>query len=76
MMQMNHRVAIIIDIFTIIVAVTGIAFVLLKLFGVIGWQWLWVVSPFWIATIILLLVILISFVYMGIKERKNNRRYY
>lgn len=26
----------------------GVAFVVLKLLGVIKWSWLWVLSPFWI----------------------------
>jgi hypothetical protein len=26
----------------------GIAFVVLKLVGVISWSWLWVLAPFWI----------------------------
>lgn len=26
----------------------GIAFIVLKLVGVIGWPWLWVLAPFWI----------------------------
>lgn len=29
--------------------VLGIAFIVLKLIGVISWSWLWVLSPFWIS---------------------------
>lgn len=36
----------------------GVAFVVLKLTGVIAWSWLWVLAPFWIPLIISLLVIL------------------
>lgn len=37
----------------------GVAFVVLKLTGVIAWPWLWVLAPFWvpIAFAILLLVL-------------------
>lgn len=40
----------------------GVAFVILKLCGVIDWSWLWVLSPFWISAavgIIILLVIVL-----------------
>lgn len=29
-----------------------IAFIVLKLTGVISWSWLWVLSPIWISTLI------------------------
>ena len=34
----------------------GVAFVVLKLCGVIEWPWIWVLSPFWISFTIGLLV--------------------
>lgn len=36
-----------------------IAFIVLKLIGVINWSWLWVLSPLWI-DLILLVVLLIA----------------
>lgn len=30
------------------VGLLGVAFVVLKLTGVINWAWLWVLAPFWI----------------------------
>ena len=38
-----------------------IAFIVLKLLGVISWSWVWVLSPIWIDAIlvVLLLVVLI-----------------
>lgn len=30
----------------------GVAFVVLKLCGVISWSWWWVLSPFWIPLVI------------------------
>lgn len=40
----------------------GVAFIVLKLTGVIFWSWLWVLAPFWIPialTIVILLFVLI-----------------
>lgn len=34
-----------------------IAFIVLKLVGVIKWSWLWVLSPLWIATILVFVCI-------------------
>ena len=36
-----------------------IAFIVLKLTGVINWSWIWVLSPLWIS---LLLVIILAFI--------------
>lgn len=35
----------------------GVAFVVLKLCGVIDWSWWWVTSPFWIPLVIVLAII-------------------
>lgn len=34
----------------------GIAFIILKLCGVINWSWLWVLSPFWIPAVFVIVV--------------------
>jgi hypothetical protein len=47
----------------------GIAFVVLKLCGVINWSWWWVLAPFWGGAAIFLLVLLAVFVYDFIKSR-------
>lgn len=36
-----------------------LAFIVLKLIGVISWSWWWVLSPIWIGAIIVLLLITI-----------------
>ena len=41
-----------------------VAFVVLKLCGVIKWSWVWVLSPIWIS---FLLFIMIFFLLVGIK---------
>lgn len=40
-----------------------IAFIVLKLCGVIQWSWLWVLSPVWISCIILIIVFLCVFLF-------------
>lgn len=41
----------------------GVAFVILKLCGVIDWPWIWVLAPFWvgfaIAAVVLLIVLIV-----------------
>ena len=37
-----------------------VAFIVLKLCGVIKWSWLWVLSPTWIVAAILVLLLLLS----------------
>ena len=39
-----------------------IAFVILKLIGIISWSWWWVFSPLWISVIIGLIVLLIFWI--------------
>ena len=43
-------------------ALLGIAFVILKLCGVINWSWWWVLLPFYGALAILLLILIIGFI--------------
>jgi len=44
----------------------GVAFVILKLCGVIGWSWWWVTSPFWIPVAIFLVFLVGVVVALGI----------
>jgi len=37
----------------------GIAFIVLKLTGVIDWSWLWVLAPLWGPLVLTLLILLI-----------------
>ena len=52
-------------------------FVMLKLFGAIGWAWIWVFAPVWISWAILIaaFVVFTTFYYISdtIKERKTQR---
>lgn len=47
----------------------AIAFIVLKLCGVIAWSWLWVLSPLWIAFLLKLVVVLIVMVIALIANR-------
>ena len=38
----------------------GVAFIVLKLCGVINWPWIWVVSPFWISLIVGLIIVVVT----------------
>lgn len=37
----------------------GVAFIVLKLVGIINWSWLWVLSPFWISAGLALLIFIV-----------------
>lgn len=37
----------------------GVAFVVLKLCGVIDWPWLWVLSPFWISLVVYVIALVV-----------------
>ena len=39
-----------------------IAFIVLKLCGVITWSWVWVFAPLWIPIIFFLLIVIISLI--------------
>ena len=40
------------------VGLLTIAFIVLKLLGVITWSWVWVLSPIWISAVIYVVVVL------------------
>lgn len=37
----------------------GLVFIVLKLCGVINWSWLWVLSPFWISFVLIIILTII-----------------
>jgi hypothetical protein len=39
--------------------VLGIVFVVLKLTGLISWPWVWVLSPYWITALLLIIVVVL-----------------
>jgi len=46
----------------------GVAFVVLKLCGVIHWSWWWVTAPFWGGVALVLVIIAVIFAIALIKE--------
>lgn len=56
------------------VGLLTIAFIVLKLCGVIHWSWLWVVSPIWISVGLFVAVLLIvGAVWLAVKTIKHYR---
>lgn len=47
----------------------GVAFVVLKLTGVIAWSWWWVTAPFWIGAAIMIPLLAIALVVMVVNDR-------
>ena len=39
-----------------------IAFIVLKLCGVIDWSWMWILSPIWISIILVVVILLIALI--------------
>lgn len=58
---------------TNICGLLGIAFVILKLVGVINWSWWWVTAPFWIPVIFLLFFSLFAVVTVILVLLKNTK---
>ena len=46
------------------VGLLTLAFIVLKLCHVINWSWLWVLSPIWISTILVVLLVVIYVKFM------------
>ena len=53
-----------------IVSVLTIIFIVLKLLGVIRWSWIWVLSPIWISTVIMVAVFSVILIGGRIKKGK------
>lgn len=51
--------------------VLGIVFIALRLCGVIGWPWVWVLAPIWVPICLWLLAVLIAFIWAMLKDRKD-----
>lgn len=48
-----------------------IAFVVLKLMKIIDWSWWWVLSPLWISTLVAIVVMVVVFLVIWLKETKR-----
>ena len=45
-----------------------IAFIVLKLCGVIAWSWWWVLSPVWITAAIVVVIMVVTVILAAIKD--------
>ena len=52
----------------------AVAFIVLKLTGVINWSWLWVLAPIWIPTAITIAIIVIVLVAILVRELTKGGR--
>lgn len=51
----------------------GIAFIVLKLVGVISWSWIWVLAPIW-APLALVLIIALIICVLKVEKRRLKRK--
>lgn len=54
--------------------VLAVVFIVLKLVGVIGWSWWWVLAPLWIPVALLLVFLLLLGIAKLIFGRESKRR--
>lgn len=59
------------SLFTVLLTV---AFIVLKLCGVISWRWLWVLAPLWIDAALIVAVFLFTIILSGIVALVEYRR--
>lgn len=52
------------------VGLLTIVFIVLKLIGKITWSWWWVLSPLWISTVVVILIV-VGFIAIAIKSHKT-----
>lgn len=52
----------------------ALIFITLKLTGVIGWSWLWVLAPLWIPAALVIGIIVITFIVLLVKEVTNKTK--
>lgn len=54
-----------------VLGLLGVAFVVLKLTGVIDWSWWWVTIPFWGSFAILIVALIIYYLFLLIGKKKK-----
>ena len=53
-----------------------VAFIVLKLCGVIKWSWIWVLCPLWIPALIVVVVLVVYAIYNKVSEKKRKKEYW
>ena len=51
------------------VGLLTIAFIVLKLLGVIAWSWIWVLSPLWISLLVRIVWVVVMIVVLAVIRR-------
>lgn len=51
----------------------AVAFIVLKLTGVIAWSWWWVLAPLWIGPAIALAIFVLAAIVLGIDATRGNK---
>ena len=46
-----------------------VIFIVLKLTGLVDWSWWWVLSPIWIAVLILLFGFIVALIIKGVRKK-------
>ena len=52
-----------------VLSILLVAFIVLKLCGVITWSWLWVLAPLWMPIALILVILLIVGIIVGVNVR-------
>jgi hypothetical protein len=47
----------------------GVMFIGLKIAGIIGWPWVWVLAPFWAPLAIAIVILLVAAIIIAITEK-------
>ena len=48
--------------------ILAIAFIILKLCNVISWKWIWVLSPIWIASSIVIVFLIVDVIIVSLRK--------
>lgn len=57
-----------------VLGLLGVAFVVLKLTGVINWSWWWVTAPFWGGFALVLVILAITLAVIFVAEMAKTKR--
>ncbi|MCQ2210739.1 MAG: hypothetical protein MJZ34_10645 [Paludibacteraceae bacterium] len=55
----------------VLCVITTAIFIALKLFNVIDWSWVWIISPIWIFVAFVYIVIIFCMIFSAIKSLKK-----
>jgi uncharacterized membrane protein len=55
------------------VGLLAVAFIVLKLCGVIGWPWIWVLAPLWVGCILWVAAVVVTVVVLAAAVRARER---